>query len=102
MTIKEILEMCPNYDLIVNFICEEEDDNSSDFIDYYRDFVHSIPIELNKLKKLDEAMAKYVKDHKFRKEICDNVIDINIDVINEFYDDYMEEVTKSFGNTQWL
>jgi len=102
MTLKDILEMCPNYDTIVNFICEKEDDCSIEFIDYYRDYVHSIPVELNKLKKLDEAMLKYVKDHRFRKEIGNDVVDVNIDVICEFYDEYMEERLKNFGNTQWL
>lgn len=102
MTIKQILEMCPNYDNIVNYFCDEKDDCSIDFIDYYRDYVHSIPIELNKLKKLDEIMLKYIKDRKFQKEIIDNVIDIDVNVICEFYDDYMEEHLKKIDNTQWL
>ena len=102
MTIKQILEMCPNYDAIVNYFCEESDCCSIEFIDYYRDYVHSIPIELNKLKKFDEVMHKYIKDPKFQKALQDNIIDIDVNVIIEYYDEYMEEHLKRIDNTQWL
>lgn len=102
MTVKEIIEMCPNYDLIVNYFCDESDACSIEFIDYYRDYIHSIPIELNKVTKFDEIMLKYIKDQKFQKEIQDNVIDIEVDVICHFYDEYMEEHFKKIDNTQWL
>lgn len=102
MTIKEIIKICPHYDAIVNYYSDEQEYEVSDFIDYYRDYIHSIPIELNKVQKFDEIMYKYIKDRKFQKSLTDNIIDLDVDVICEYYDEYMEQVLKNIDNTQWL
>lgn len=102
MNIKEIIKICPHYDAVVNYLCDEDDYCSVDFIDYYRDYIHSIPIELNKVQKFDEVMYKYTRDRKFQKALTNNIIDIDVDVIIEYYDEYMEDFLKKIDNTQWL
>jgi hypothetical protein len=120
MTEKErktaILDRCPNYNNISNYVYLENDYFSKSLIDLYQDYVFSINIdnqeELNLLDSVNKAMEKYIKDYNFAKALKNYLKDYNMgaDVIIKdlmqklvtFVSIYEEESLKHISNTKWI
>lgn len=119
MTDKErktaILDKCPKYDDISNYVYLENDYFSKDLIDLYQDFVFSVDIdnqdELSLLELVNKTMEKYIKDHNFAKALRnrfenpeldkDNIKEI-MEAIVIFTAIYEEESLKHIANTKWI
>jgi len=106
MNRKEIFSYCKNYDEIVTHHFLEEDTYSLDFVDFYQSYVYSLK-ELNeviieRLKKLDMVVDRYINDNKFRTTFQKKVKEVTIDTVLKFYEDYKEKEIKHIDNTVWI
>ncbi len=123
MTEKEkkdlILNKCPNYDKISNYIYLENDNISIILIEKYQDYVFSVDIDDNEeiimLELVNKAFTKYISDYNFSKMLTKylekflsknknkniKVEDLMQEVVN-FANQYEEEKLKHIVNSRWI
>jgi hypothetical protein len=115
---KRVLEHCVNFDEIVNCDFLEDDVLTKKLIEYYQDFVFNIDDnndeQLSLIKKLDEAMYKYIADYRFAKRLkkelrIDEVtkegfayLDQLMRFIIQFMGEYEKEVVRNIVPTKWI
>ena len=70
---KLIISYAPNFYRIVNFEYYEGDVFSEKLLKVYEKYIFSLDTLTNddifKIQKIDEALAKYIDDYNFRKEV---------------------------------
>lgn len=67
-----IVDNCPNYDAVTNFVVAKRDSVSIDLKNKYADFITDNILrkdEIKNVKRLDEIMGEYIKKGKFYKLI---------------------------------
>jgi len=112
-----ILDKCPDYDKISNYVYLENDPFSKELIDQYQDYVFTVDITakkaLAKLELVNKAMKKYITDYNFaravKKELSEKFTNKGfihsetlMDSIIKFIELYEEEALKNISNTKWI
>jgi len=113
----EILNYCPNYDLIVDYATLSNDSFGKRIIDSFQDLLLSIKYINEKTimlaEKLDEILNRYIHDSSFSRMIKKTIKMKNIDYRDEkfgtkafkemivFYDQYCYEGFRE-SNTVWI
>ena len=66
---KRILDKCPNYNKICNYIYIESDNLTRRLIEHYQDYVFSVNIDdksdINLLALVNKALEKFISDCNF-------------------------------------
>lgn len=115
---KLILKYCPNFYQIINFNPISGDELTEKIIGMYREYIFRINInneeEVNEIKELDAAIAKYLNDYSFRKEVqrqivevkvkndCKDIIKYFIDVIIKIFTNYEDYTTRVIYVSRWI
>ena len=92
----KILTCCSHFDEIVNCDFLEDDVFTKKIIQYYQDFVFNVDEKednLNLIKKLDEAIYKYMEDYHFAKSLKDT---LDIDLITSDSFNYLDQLMRYF------
>lgn len=114
---KMILQYCPNFYKIINF--DFEDDSLTDkLISVYRKFIFTIDIkdmkEVKTANQIDKILAKYIEDHKFRKELKEglmhfkisssssNILKSIVEGIISVFNQYEEGTTRKIYISRWI
>jgi hypothetical protein len=112
-----ILDKCPDYDEISNYVYLESDLFSKELICQYQDYVFTVDItkekELEKLELVNKAMKKYITDYNFskalKKELKKEFMNKKfihpetlMDSIIKFMELYEEEALRNISNTKWI
>ena len=105
----EKVKLSSNYDQIVNFLYEENDDLSSFLIDNYQKYIFSIKNKKS-ISNIDKTMSEYVKEESFYKFVKENfkeedkydTYDEIVLKLNKLYKVYEEEELKKIKSTRWL
>ncbi len=112
-----ILNHCPNYDDISNYVYMENDDLSKILIGHYQDFVFEVDIdneeELALLLKVNNVFEKYIDDYSFarslRRHLSIRISNLSSVIIRELMHEiieytskYEEDSIKNISNTRWL
>lgn len=112
-----ILDKCPDYDEISNYVYLENDLFSKGLIDQYQDYVFTVDItkekELARLELVNQAMKKYITDYSFAKAIKKELSkrfkdkefvhpEMLMDNIIKFMELYEEESLRNISNTKWI
>ncbi len=114
---KIVLEHCPNFYKIINFECYEDDLISARLITIYQNYIFSIDINdeaaLDKIKKIDIALSKYIDDFIFRKEMkrelvklkvkkSENIFEVIVNSIINIFNRYEEGETRQIYISRWI
>lgn len=115
---RQILSYCPNYYDIINFNPIEGDELTGKIIDIYRSYIfrtHELNNEeINRLKELDTAIAKYLSDYSFRGEVqkeivnlevksdCVDIIKFFIDAILKLFTNYENFTSRVITVSRWI
>lgn len=112
-----ILKHCPHFYTIINFEYYNDDIISEKLIDVYEKFIFSIDInkieDVNKVEKLDNILFKYINDYCFREQIKkdivkvrvqrgDNLLEIIVNAIINFFDNYEGYRMRKVQTTRWI
>lgn len=78
----EIIKHCTHFYTIINFEYYSDDLISEKLIDVYQNYIFTIDLnnkeEVEKIKKLDENMYKYISDYAFRNQIKQNISNVKV------------------------
>lgn len=115
---KEILKYCPNFYKIINFNPIMDDKLTERIIQMYHDYIFRVNIhnedEVNEIKELDAAVAKYINDYSFRKEVqrqilklkvkndCKDMVKYFIDAILRIFSTYEDYTTRVIYISRWI
>lgn len=115
---KQILKCCPNFYKIINFNPLVEDELSEKIIKIYQEYIFKVNInnsdEVEEITKLDEAVAKYINDFAFRKEVqrqivkvkvknnCTDILKFFIDAILNIFTTYQDFTTRVIYVSRWI
>jgi len=115
---KKVLKYCPNYYSIIEFNPLKEDEITKSIIRIYREYIFNVDINdsvsVEKITNLDSAVAKYINDYAFRKEVQKQMIKINvkkdykemvkefINVIIKLFTNYQEYTTRIVSISRWI
>ena len=114
---KLIIDNCPNFYKIINFDYFQDDLFTDKLIKIYRMYIFSInPLnkeELEKIKKIDTVLAKYVDDYSFRKTMKYELIQVKftskenmlINLVNSIigiFEKYEEGSTRKIYIAKWI
>ncbi|MDD2203147.1 MAG: hypothetical protein PHT75_02645 [Bacilli bacterium] len=92
----KILTCCSHFDEIVNYDFLEDDIFTKKVIQYYQDFVFKVDENVKNLdliKKLDEAVYKYMEDYHFAKSIRDT---LDLDLVTSDNFAYLDQLMQYF------
>jgi len=94
------------------------DELSERIIRMYQDYIFRINIhnedEVNEIKELDAAVAKYIDDYSFRKEVqrqilaikvkndCKDIVKYFIDAIIRIFSNYEDYTTRVIYVSRWI
>lgn len=106
--IKEI-KYSPNYDKIVNFLYEDNDEISKKIIESYQEYIFNIKNKKCK-ENIDSVLNNYTDKGDFYKYVQDyfNSHDLYetynniIIILNKLYKEYEEAKLKTIKNVRWL
>ncbi|MFA5407592.1 MAG: hypothetical protein WC343_02350 [Bacilli bacterium] len=90
----KILTCCTHFDEIVNYDFLEDDVFTKKLIQYYQDFVFNVDDREDALplvKKLDEAVYKYMEDYHFAKSLKDT---LDIDLVTSDSFSYLNQLMR--------
>ena len=90
----KILTSCSHFDDIVNYDFLEDDILTKKLIQYYQDYVCNVDDagdNLELVKKLDNALYKYIDDYRFAKSLKDT---LDVDMITSDSFNYLEQLMK--------
>lgn len=114
---KLILEYCPNFYRIINFDYFEEDIFTENLINIYHKFIFSIEPtnieELNKINEIDRALAKYIDDYSFRKQMKYELLQVKLNKDNNLlrnlinsiigvFEQFEEGKTRKIYISRWI
>lgn len=115
---KKILAYCTNYYKIISFNPVVGDELSEKLIRMYKEYIFRIDInsteQVNEIKKLDEALNKYIDDYIFRKELkrqilsvkvrndCKDMLKFFIDKIIQIFNGYKASNTRVIYISRWI
>lgn len=115
---KQIISYCPNYYDIINFNPIEGDELTGKIIDIYRSYIFRsndlTQEEVNTLRELDTAIAKYLNDYSFRGEVqkeivnlkvkkdCKDIIKFFIDAILRLFTNYENFTSRVITVSRWI
>ena len=114
---KLIIDNCPNFYKIINFDYFQDDLFTDKLIKIYRMYIFSInPLnqdELNKVKKIDKILAKYIDDYSFRKTMKYELIQVKfqskenmlhnlVNSIIGIFEKYEEGSTRKIYIAKWI
>ncbi len=114
---EKIRKYCRNYNLIIN--CEFLDDDlfSRKLVDYYKNVIlntDDADNSIEKLKKIDFVMGRYIEDYKFSKKLRSSIdvasflnssmdlTDMICNYIVQFFEKYRLEKEEVIENTKWI
>lgn len=90
----KIVTCCTHFDEIVNYDFLEDDIFTKKLIQYYQDYIFNVDDQddnLYLIKKLDEAIYKYMEDYHFAKSLKDT-LDISLVTSDSF--SYLHQLMK--------
>ena len=115
---KQIIKYCPNFYRIINFNPILGDELTDKIIQMYQEYIFKVDINdeeaINEIKELDAAIAKYINDYSFRKEVqkrivtvkikqdCKDVIKYLMDFIIKLFTDYSDYTTRVIYISKWI
>ena len=114
---KLVLDYCPNFYKIINFDYLVDDKITEKLITIYEDYIFDINVEdkkeLSRVKELDTAIAKYIDDYIFRKEMKYHLVQVKIYndehllenivlSIIKIFTDYKEGLTTPIYLSRWI
>lgn len=114
---KTILKYCPNFYKIKDFDFEEDDYITQKLITIYEDYIFNIDEKdkesLEKIKRLDKILYKYIDDYTFRKEIKNGVLNIRVkrgtDIIEtivnnliSLFEEFEDGYTRNIYFARWI
>lgn len=115
---KQILKYCPNFYKIINFNPLQEDVLSGKIIKIYQEYIFKINLndekEVQEVKDLDAAIAKYINDYSFRKEVqrqivnvkvkntCTDILKFFIEAILKIFATYQDYTTRVIYVSRWI
>lgn len=118
MNNKMVLNYCPNFYKIVNFDTDQDDNISKKLISIYQDYIFNIDLanveETKLVKEIDNALAKYIDDYEFRKNLklsilqvkikksCTNVLKAIVESIVSIFNNYEEYTTRNVYIARWI
>ena len=113
----EIIKHCPHFYTIINFEFYSDDVISEKLIDVYQNYIFTIDLnnrdEIEKIKRLDENMYKYISDYAFRNQIKQNISNVKVvkgenileSLVNAlllFFETYEEKSFSKIVLTRWI
>jgi len=113
----EVLKHCPHFYTIINFEYYSDDIISEKLIDVYEKYIFSTDISIieniNKIEKLDNCLYRYINDYAFRSQVKediskvkvrrgDNVLEIVVNAIINFFDSYDTISLRRIQMTRWI
>lgn len=90
----KILTCCSHFDEIVNSDFLEDDIFTKKIIQYYQDFVFNVDEKednLDLVKKLDEAVYKYMADYRFAKSLKET---LDMDLVTSDNFAYLDQLMR--------
>lgn len=118
MNNKMVLNYCPNFHKIVNFDTDQDDNISKKLISIYQDYIFDIDLanveETKLVKQIDNALAKYIDDYEFRKNLklsilqvkikksCTNMLKAIVESIVSIFNNYEEYTTRNVYIARWI
>lgn len=116
--VKQILENCPHFDMIIHYEYPYGDVLSKKLIDWYKDLIFSAngnnESQLMLIRALDQSMYLYVRDNKYKRELRKvitidelsfddkNVIKNSIRKLIEFTNLYQKQEIREVSVSKWL
>lgn len=112
-----VLKHCPNFYKIINFEYYEDDYISAKLISIYENYIFNVDVtveeNLVKVSCVDQAIAKYIDDYIFRKEMknelvklrvkkSENIFDTIINYIISIFNRYEEGSTRQIYLSRWI
>ena len=118
MNNKMVLNYCPNFHKIVNFDTDQDDKLSHKLISIYQDYIFKIDLanieETKLVKEIDNALARYIDDYEFRKNLkesitkvqikkgCPNILKAIVESIVSIFNNYEEYTTRNVYIARWI
>lgn len=105
--LEDVLSACPNYDDIIGYNINDNDDISRNLINYYEDFVFLNFDDKCKINELDSILFEYISDRDFYKFIQNrfkyegDVLPI-FDELKNLYEEFKIEEIKIIDNAVWI
>ena len=116
--VKEVLENCPHYDMIIHYEYPYGDVLSKKLIDWYRELIFSAngnnENELMLIRALDQSLYLYVRDNKYKRGLR-KIITVNeltfdnketikavIKRLIEFTSNYENREVREVSVSKWL
>ena len=105
--IKEILENCINYDVIVGYESPNNDCLTQILIKFYQDYVFYNWSSIDNIKLLDTIIYEYIINNDFNNYLHDKYqgqeeILIVFDVLVELFNDFEKNKMKMIEETSWI
>lgn len=103
------VNLSKNYDTIINFLYEENNEISKFLIECYQEYIFNIKNKKS-ISNIDNIMNEYVKKNGFYRFVNNyfktdnkyNSFDKIILQLNKLYKEYEEDKIKNIKNTRWL
>lgn len=118
MNSKMVLNYCPNFYKIVDYDIDQDDVITSKLINIYQDYIFNIDLanieETKLVKEIDNALARYISDYEFRKNLkesitkvkikksCTNVLKAIVESIISIFNNYEEYTTRNVYIARWI
>ncbi len=114
---REVIRHCPHFYTIINFEYYGNDVVSEKLIEVYEKYIFAcdmnIPENVNKVEKLDTILYKYITDYSFREQVKsditkvrvkrgENVLDVVVSAIINFFDNYEKYKCRKVQVTRWI
>ncbi len=118
MNSKMVLNYCPNFYKIVNYDIDQDDNITNKLINIYQDYIFNIDLanieETKLVKEIDNALARYIDDYEFRKNLkesilkvkikkgCANILKTIVESIVSIFNNYEEYTTRNVYIARWI
>ena len=115
---KKVLIYCPNFYKIIDFKPITSDEITDKLIRMYKEYIFKVDINneenVSEIKRLDEALSKYIDDYIFRKELkkqillvkvtneCKDILKFFVDKIISIFNSYKESSTRVIYISRWI
>ena len=115
---KKVLAYCPNFYKIIDFKPITSDEITDKLIRMYKEYIFKVDINneenVSEIKRLDEALSKYIDDYIFRKELkkqillvkvkndCKDILKFFVDKIISIFNSYKESSTRVIYISRWI
>ncbi len=115
---KKVLTYCPNFYKIIDFKPIANDEITDKLIRMYKEYIFKVDLNneenISEIKRLDEALSKYIDDYIFRKELkkqillvkvkndCKDILKFFVDKIISIFNNYKESSTRVIYISRWI